>query len=39
MFLLFFKRKSIFISTSKGILTSYEAKLNRVGGEILFYIW
>ncbi len=27
------------LSTSKGILTNYEAKKNKVGGELLFNIW
>lgn len=27
------------ISTSKGLLTSYSAKKNRVGGEIICFIW
>ncbi|MBP3059405.1 30S ribosomal protein S8 [Texas Phoenix palm phytoplasma] len=27
------------ISTSKGILTDHEARLNKVGGEVLAYIW
>ena len=27
------------ISTSKGLLTAYSAKQNRVGGEIICFIW
>ncbi|MFR0367867.1 30S ribosomal protein S8 [Candidatus Phytoplasma palmae] len=27
------------ISTSKGILTDHEARINKVGGEVLAYIW
>lgn len=28
-----------FISTSRGIMTDFEAKRNKVGGELLFKIW
>jgi ribosomal protein S8 len=28
-----------FLSTSKGLMTDKNAKLNKVGGELLFYIW
>nr|YP_010428240.1 ribosomal protein S8 [Prosopanche bonacinae]USN93689.1 ribosomal protein S8 [Prosopanche bonacinae] len=28
-----------FISTSQGIMTDSEAKLNKIGGEILFYVF
>nr|YP_010500008.1 ribosomal protein S8 [Yoania amagiensis]UWT59958.1 ribosomal protein S8 [Yoania amagiensis] len=29
----------IIISTSRGIMTDKEAKLEKIGGEILYYIW
>lgn len=30
---------TIIISTSKGLMTDYEARINKIGGEILFSIW
>lgn len=30
---------TIIISTSKGLLTDHEARINKIGGEILFSIW
>ena len=27
------------LSTSRGIMTDREARLNRIGGEVLCYIW
>nr|YP_009516912.1 ribosomal protein S8 [Cabomba aquatica]AYE67983.1 ribosomal protein S8 [Cabomba aquatica] len=29
----------VILSTSRGIMTDREARLERIGGEILFYIW
>nr|YP_010621300.1 ribosomal protein S8 [Cuscuta europaea]WBF90846.1 ribosomal protein S8 [Cuscuta europaea] len=29
----------VILSTSRGIMTDREARLQRIGGEILFYIW
>jgi small subunit ribosomal protein S8 len=30
---------TIIISTSKGLMTDHEARINKIGGEILFSIW
>ena len=30
---------TIIISTSKGLMTDQEARINKIGGEILFSIW
>ncbi len=30
---------TIIISTSKGLMTDHEARMNKIGGEILFSIW
>lgn len=30
---------TIIISTSKGLMTDHEARVNKIGGEILFSIW
>ena len=27
------------ISTSKGVMTDKEARKNKIGGEVLIYIW
>lgn len=29
----------VVLSTSKGVMTDRDARINKVGGEILFYIW
>nr|YP_010512012.1 ribosomal protein S8 [Amburana cearensis]UXL83336.1 ribosomal protein S8 [Amburana cearensis] len=29
----------VILSTSRGIMTDREARLERIGGEVLFYIW
>ena len=30
---------TVIISTSKGLMTDNEARINKIGGEILFSIW
>lgn len=30
---------TIIISTSKGLMTDHEARINKIGGEVLFSIW
>ena len=30
---------TIIISTSKGLMTDHEARMNKIGGEVLFSIW